>query len=160
MIHVAMNIKKSMRNLLIVAVLLGVGRHAFYLHQQQEQDHLLADRITKSLQPTFEVALKSGDYYDYERMLVLLTQLREIKSAYYVKFTEDNTDVSHHLDIKEIKNVLADFYREKERFERYALRVRYFYKGEIPRKRAYCLKDHSKVLEKATKDLERMLRNL
>jgi hypothetical protein len=158
--NVAMNIKKSMRNLLIVAVLLGVGRHAFYLHQQHEHNRFLASHLTKQLEPTFKARSTSSDYYDYERMLQLLTQLREIKSAYHAKFTEEDGEVKHHLDIKEIKNILADFYREKERFERYVVRVKYFYKGEVPRKRAYCLRDHQKTLEKATRDLERMLRSL
>ena len=145
--------------MVIVAALLVVGRYAFHVHQQQENNRFFADKITRALQSTFAVEAKSGDYYDYERMLVLLTTLREIKSAYHAKFT-DETDKIHRLDIKEIKNVLADFYREKERFERYVIQVRYFYKGEIPRKRAYCLRDHSRVLEKATIDLERILRNI
>ncbi|MBM3893005.1 hypothetical protein FJ365_01215 [Candidatus Dependentiae bacterium] len=155
----AINLKKNMRNLMIVAVLLLIGRYAFHLHQQREAERFFADQMTREPQPTFEIATKSGDYYDYERMLVLLTKLREIKSAYHAKFTHETGRV-HRLDIKEIKEVLADFYREKERFERYVLQVRYFYKGEIPRKRAYCLRDYSRVLEKAIIDLERILRNL
>ncbi len=157
--NMAINIKKIIRNLVIVAALLVIGRYAIHLHQQREADCFFADQMTRGSQPIFDVVANSGDYYDYERMLVLLTKLREIKSAYYAKFT-DETDRVHRLDIKEIKEILADFYREKERFKRYVIQVRYFYKGEIPRKRAYCLRDHSGVLEKAIIDLERILRNI
>lgn len=153
-----MNIKKSIRNLTIVAVLLAVGWQAFSVSRNHEQGLASLDR--KGVEPSFVVITSTDDRYDYERMLLLLAKYKDLKAAYHAKYADDVSDSAPRLDIKELKEVLADFYREKECFERYALRVKYFYKGDVPRKRARSLGNYLKILEKATRDLEKILRYL
>ncbi len=153
-----MDVKKNIRKRVIIAVLLGVGLVACRVFYQQEE---IACLTTKNLLPSFVVNdLGNADSYDYERMLLLLTKIKEIKHAYHAKYADEATENPPRLHLPEVKELLTDFYREKERFARYVLRVKYHYKGDVPRKRGRSLHHHEKVFAKAIRDLEKMLRSL
>jgi hypothetical protein len=153
-----MDVKKNIAKRMMIAVLLAAGLaacHVFY-----EQQEIVA--LTKqNLLPSFVANnLASNDSYDYERMLLLLEKIKAVKHAYHAKYADEAIENPPRLHAPEVKDLLTDFYREKERFARYVLRVKYHYKGDVPRKRARSLHHHEKVLVKAIRDLEKMLRSL
>ena len=150
-------IRRHIRLFIVVAVLLGAVRLGCLLYRPCVDACV---NVPAALKPTFHLPEGPHDSYDYERMLALLARLKDVKAAFYAKYGGQAADTQQLLDVKEIRELLADFYREKHRFAQYMLAVRYHYKGQVPRLRLRCLRNHEQILESSVKTLERILRAL
>lgn len=101
---------------------------------------------------------KGFEGYNYPRLLHLVEQSQEARSAFYQKFI-DPASRAKSLKEKELQALLADLYREKMRLEHHIKNLKVYYKSDVPRKKAQALRYYQKVIEKQCHDLEVIIRN-
>jgi len=132
----------------------SIGQHLFEQEIQQETNN-------KNGQLSTLAAVGHGMQYDYKRFIKLIKKARNIKEAYTAQFIEDMPRKKRkQLDLREIKGLLTDLYRERVRLERYIKELRVLRKGQLPIKQSRALSYYDKVLEKDIKDLEFIVQQL
>ncbi|NDD53167.1 hypothetical protein EBZ39_04685 [bacterium] len=148
--------KLSRNGVIIIAIaLLVIGRIVWHAWQADSAlPHINAAPASVVVSPP------PADAYNYDRMLALIAKANEARIAYRAHYAVVHEAAVKPLAIHELKALLEDVYRERERFERYSKNVRVRYKSRIPLRRARSLEYHLQVLDKAIMDLERILRRI
>jgi hypothetical protein len=142
------------------AIQLGHSLRAHYAFQNEENQ--ITNLLTQIPAPAVPHTADGtpDNAYNYDRMLSLITKTAEIKAAYRAQYAQVENNAVKPLSAKDIKRVLEDLYREKERFCRYANNVRKRYKGLVPLRRARSIEYQKHTLEKSATELENFLRRL
>jgi hypothetical protein len=115
-------------------------------------NHQLPERLVGASQPSFIAGA-----YDYKRMLRLIEQTREMKSAFYEQYQGYPTR-KKFIDLKSARELLAELYREKTRIERYVQAMKVQSYGQVQPKKVRTFLYYQKVIEKCIKDMELVLR--
>lgn len=115
-------------------------------------NHQLPERLVGNSQSSLDARV-----YDYKRMLHLIEQTREIKSAFYEQYQGYSTK-KKIIDLKSTRELLSELYREKVRIERYTQAMKVQSYGQIQPKKVRTFLYYQKVIEKCIKDMEFILR--
>jgi hypothetical protein len=97
--------------------------------------------------------------YDYGRMLAIIEQAQKIKQTFYAQFDEHHKSLDRrYLDLKFIKSVLSDLYRERLRLDRHIREVKVQSSEVLPFKKLRTLRYYQKTVEQYAQSLEEILR--
>ncbi len=100
--------------------------------------------------------------YNFERMLRLIDEALAIKKNFYKQFSmkRHNFDDKDAVDIKLLKKLLEDLYRERVRLKRYTWELKVRFKGDVPPKKMRTVIYYQRVVDNCCSDLEAILRKL
>ncbi len=149
--------ERIISGIVILLVLLAAARAGYYALKNHAA---LPYGQTVTTVPYRDDEATSALTYDYDRMLKLVEQTKKVKDAYYAQFTRTVDQLVHPLSPREVKVLLEDLYREKERFDKQVVAVKVFYKGSVPPRRARALEYYGEVIARSVKDIEKVLRRL
>jgi hypothetical protein len=98
--------------------------------------------------------------YDYSRMLAIIEQAQNIKQTFYAQFDEQQKKSidRRYLDLKFIKSVLSDLYRERMRLERHIREIKMRSGNIPPYKKLRTLRYYQKTIEQYSQNIEEILR--
>jgi hypothetical protein len=155
-----MNTKRIIITILWATLLYAVAHKAYYYFFRPHQIATVALPVADSELPLKAPQFPSNGHYNYRRMIALVDQAREIKSAFNELFTGVSSKKSKPVDVSLTKEVLADLYREKVRLSKYAVEMRVRYKGQVPRKKRQAIIFYQQVVDRCIRDLEAVLRQI
>jgi len=99
--------------------------------------------------------------YDYERMLTIIEHAQKIKKVFADQFNVQlSIDDGRYLDLKFVKSVLSDLYRERVRLERRMHHIKVNPSDVPTHKKLRSLRYYQKTIEEYSQSLEEILRQL
>ena len=97
--------------------------------------------------------------YDYTRLIGIIEKTIELKKSFYQQFFSETT-AHKSVGRKEVRELLADLYREKVRLVKFDRQMRIRFKGDVPPKRKRTVKHYQRIVDKCISDMEQILRQL
>ncbi len=147
----------------IIFFFLGVACVYTLWHYQAVSRLFVNHKLPEQLSGASDVKDMDGATkpYDYERMLAIIEQAQKIKKVFAAQFSEQvNADEARYLDLKFVKSVLSDLYRERVRLERRMHNIK-VQPSDVPAyKKLRSLRYYQKTIEEYSQSLEEVLRQL
>jgi hypothetical protein len=148
---------------IIIFFFLGVTCVYTLWHHHAISRLFVNQKLPEQLSGASEVSFMVGvsKPYDYERMLTIIEQAQKIKKAFADQFSEQlNADEARYLDLKFVRSVLSDLYRERVRLERRMHHIK-VQPSEVPMyKKLRSLRYYQKTIEEYSQSLEEIVRQL
>jgi hypothetical protein len=156
-------VEASMKNFWRVSLFIfsAISIYALWHHHYVSR-LFLNNKLPEQLSGPVEVVTEVSPHpHDYQRMLVIIDQAQKIKLNYDNQFDESKKASidQRYLDLKFVKAVLSDLYREHMRITRHIREIKERSGEGIPYKRLNSLHFYQKTVEQYTKTLEEILRH-
>lgn len=151
--------KLVQRNLIFVCVLAVLGVLGYHVYSDRKPCGQSAAWSGAESSPRASHVHGSHDGYNFDRMLVLIEQTRVSKKHFYDHF-RPGLRRQTVVDVKEVRELLSDLYREKVRLQKHLWAERSRYEDGIPLKVKQKIQHYQNVIDSCIGDIEKMLRRI